>query len=445
MVELNNIYKLECIGINNYAKGVSKIESLLVFVDDFYPEEIAEVKITKKEKNFAYGKIINLIVESPHRIKSVCSHSIESGTCPFSDIDYDYECELKGKMVLNNINRALKTNIETVDVISGDIIDGYRNKVTVFFNDKYEFGYFKEESNDFVKVDSCVQIEEEIRKIIISLLSILKKNDIECANYKKKTGIIKGVSIRKSSYTKKISVMILATKDMNDEFLKVSEELKSLYKNITGISFNINREYETFIYSGSEHQYYGDSYIQEKIYDSVLKVNNMSFLQVNTSCASKLYSEAIKMANLKKNMNVIDLYSGCGGISLNAAKFVNHVYAIETVKSAIELARKNAIYNNVSNATFYVGDSKDFNTTIKEKNIDCLFVDPPRAGLSKETVNEILKQNFITIIYISCDSFTLARDLKLLQEKYNLISIKTFNMFPRTKHVETVCLLELKK
>ena len=440
-------FEVKCIGINNYAKGVCKIDSLICFVDDLYPDEIAKVKIYKKEKNLAYAKVIEFVKTSENRIPPVCNHSIDSGSCPFNDITYEYELELKKGIVKNNIERALKIDIGNINITSGDKISGYRNKVTVFFslNEQNEpfFGSFKEKTNKIVRITSCAQIDSELAHIINTLLNLIKKYNLEIADFINKNGHIKGVSIRKSEYTNKISIMILSRKDYK-EFKEISNELSKAFKNITGISVSIDNSFDTFVYSGVEHIYFGTPEIEEKLLNVIYRVSNKSFLQVNTSCASKLYEKAISLANLNKNDTVLDLYSGAGGISLNASKYSKIVYGIEEVSEAVDNAKYNASLNSIKNVKFYASDAKDYRKFIGKTKIDVLFVDPPRTGIKREVINVILKDDINTIIYISCDSFTLANDLKLLSSKYIIKKVEAFNMFPRTRHVESIVSLSCK-
>ncbi|MBP5343230.1 23S rRNA (uracil(1939)-C(5))-methyltransferase RlmD [bacterium] len=444
---INNEYKVTCIGINNYAKGITKLDSLLCFVDDLYPGEEAIIKITKEEKNLVYAKVIKYLKRSPHRIDPVCDHE-DSGSCPLNNISYEYELELKKQIIRNNLEHTLNINLNDIDIISGDKIKGYRNKVTVFFkkdkDDNLYFGSFKEKTNDLIKINSCVQIDDLFIEIIDRLLLSIKNYNLKICDFNLKKGYIKGVSIRKSEYTNKINLMILSRKDYHKEFDLIAKELSTIYPNISSISVLINESFDTFIYNGNECILFGTGEIEEKLYDVIFRVNNMSFLQVNTSCASKLYKDAISLAHLEENYNVLDLYSGAGGISLNAAKYVSHVFGVEEVYDSVENAKYNAIRNGITNVSFKAADAKDYRSLIGDNNIDVVFIDPPRSGMKREVIDKLLEDEFKTIIYISCDPYTLARDLKLLSSKYEINHVRAFNMFPRTRHVETVCLLTLK-
>lgn len=443
-MKINEVYEAKCLSINNYGKGVAKICDIACFVDNFYPDEEARIRITKVDKKFSFGEVVSLTKKSPHRIEQVCHHSKEAGTCVYNDIDIDYENELKTMMVKSNIERATKLEIGNIEMLKGYLTEGYRNKVTVFFkniNHEYCFGYFKEKSHDIVKVDSCVQIDEEILKVIKDILFLLKEYHISLYDYETKRGIARGVSIRKSFKYGNMSVMLIANTN-HDSFKDIAVKLNQSHPQIKSISLNINGEDNTIVYTGKEYQLFGVDLLKEEICGLTYEVKNRSFLQVNTKGAEVLYNAAIDMANLSKEDYVLDLYSGCGGISLNAAKLCKYVYGIESSKEATKLAASNKTLNKISNVSFYAADAASFKSILSGKRIDKIFVDPPREGLAEKVIDSIIKSNIGTIVYVSCDSFTLSRDLKIFVENgYNISSVKCVNMFPRTKHVETVCLL----
>ncbi|MCR5565044.1 MAG: 23S rRNA (uracil(1939)-C(5))-methyltransferase RlmD, partial [Gammaproteobacteria bacterium] len=386
--KIGDEFKTKCLSINNYGNGVSKIDGLLVFIPNFYPDEEAIISLTEVHKNYAFASIKELLVRSPYRVKSVCDHSSDSGSCPFSDISLEYENKLKGEMVKNNVERALNTALNDLEVLYTEPTYGYRNKVTVFFNNKYQFGYFIEGTHKVCPIKSCVTISDEILKVLNSISILLKEYKVEIYNYKNQ-GIVKGVSIRRSSYNSKMSIMFLATKSTK-ELRKIADDLKELYSDITGISVSINNNDKTVVYSDNEVVLYGQTYIDEHILNMDYRVENQSFLQVNTNGASLLYSEAIKMAELSKEDTVLDLYSGAGGISLNVSPYVKEVIGIETVKSAVDSANINKYLNKVSNAEFYNTDSANMKSIIKDKTIDIVFTDPPRSGMESSVIADII-------------------------------------------------------
>ena len=432
--------KLKCLSINNYGNGVSKIDGLLVFIPSFYPDEEAIIKLTEVHKNYAFGSIKELLVRSPYRVKSVCDHSSDAGTCPFSDITLEYENKLKGEMVKNNVERALNTTLPELEVLYAEPTYGYRNKVTVFFNKAYQFGYFKEGTHEVCPIKSCVTISDDILKVLNSISILLKEYKVEIYNYKN-YGIVKGVSIRRSTFNNKMSIMFLSVK-CTKELRSIADDLKELYPDITGISVSINNNDKTVVYSDKETILYGNTYIDEHILNMDYRVENQSFLQVNTNGASLLYSEAIKMAELSKDDIVLDLYSGAGGISLNASLYAKEVIGIETVKSAVDSANINKYLNKVSNAEFYNTDSANLKSIIKDKTIDVVFTDPPRSGMESSVIADIISIRPKRIVYVSCDSYTMARDLKLLtMGGYELKEIKCVNMFIKSRHIESIVLM----
>ena len=441
-IKVGTTLELTSLGTNNYAKGICKLDSFLVFVDDLYEGEIALVEITEVHKTYAFGKIVNLLKKSKHRIDNVCAHDSVSSTCPFNDITLDYENKIKADIVKNNIEHALNIDLGNIKCINPEVTSGYRNKVTVFFDMNYNYGYFIEKTHNISKISSCVQISEDIIKVLDVLKESLKNRNIEIYDYKTKRGYLKGVSIRRSTYNNKMSIMLLSTKN-SLLFNDVKNDLVSSIDNISGVSLSIIDKDTTVVY-GKEVILYGNNYIDEKILDNIYRINNQSFLQVNTKGAELIYSEAIKMASLNKSDVALDLYCGAGGISLSISKYVREVIGIEVVKDSIISANYNKEINSIDNVSFYCDDAENFKSILNNKNIDVLFVDPPRSGLSPKTIDSIISINPSKIVYVSCDPYTLSRDLKLLSNKYEIKVIKCVNSFMRTRHVESVCLLTKK-
>ena len=440
LIKKNEIYRVKCESINPYGKGVSRIDNLVVFITDLYPEEEADIKITKVEKNYLMGEVVKYIKKVDKRLLGITPTS----AYPFKNIDFSYECELKGELVKNNISYRCKKELDKIEVLYALPIKAYRNKVTVFFTKDYDYGSFMEGTHNIIIKEDEDEIDLNIKDVIESLLRSLKYNNISIYDYKTNSGSIKGVSIRRSSLNNKISVMILSKKD-EPLLFKVVE---SLSKNtlITGISVSIDNSNKTNVYSGKEKVLYGIPYITERILDIDFRISNQTFLQVNTNGASLLYKEAIKMADLKENDTALDLYSGAGGISLNLAKYVKKVIGIEIVEDAVKNAEENAKLNGINNVSFYCSDSSHFKDILGPNKPSVLFVDPPRAGLSSGVISDIISYKFNKIIYVSCDPYTLSRDLSLFtMSGYEIKEVKCVNMFPRTRHVESVCSLSLKQ
>ena len=447
-IQINDEVEVTCIGLNNYGKGTCKVEGFLVFVDDLYPEEEAKVKIYFVEKNFAMGKVISFIKQSPHRIPSVCFHSADSGTCPLSDIDFAYENELKGELVRADLSHTLLYDVGKIEVLTAEPINGYRNKVTVFFlnqDGNPAFGSFKEGTHDIMPIASCVTIPSEMVEVFNGILHLLEIHKMPIYDFKKRYGIVKGASIRRSSFNGKMSVMLLSS-EMVEEYYDLAKDLMTQNPDITGVSVSVNNSDDTNVYNGREKQLMGDAKITERILNVNFEVDNQSFLQVNTSGASLLYKTAIDLSELKKTDSVLDLYCGAGGISLNAAIYAKFVIGIESSNAAIKNAIKNAVNNKISNVEFFAKDASELLKVIGKRHIDTIFMDPPRSGIMKEAMASIIASRIKRIIYVSCDPYTLSRDVKLLvQSGYELKQVKCVNMFPRTRHVETVVLMSRAK
>ncbi len=441
-IKVNDRFIASSLGINNYAKGICKIDSFLVFVDDLYQGETAIIEITDVKKNYAFAKVIEYKNTIKERAKDKCHHSHLSGTCPFNNITLDYENYIKTNMVKSNIERALNIKLDNIECLSLNENDK-RNKITVFFNKLGEFGYFMPNTHNIVKIDDCIQIHSDILDLLNHLSTLVKEYNIPIFDYVNKTGIFKGVSIRRSDYNQKMTIMLLSTK-LDNKYKDITKLLISKYSNIIGVSVSIIGKDTTVVY-GKETTLYGVNYIEEKILGNLYRISNQSFLQVNTKGAELIYNTAIKMANLKTTDKVLDLYSGAGGISLSIAKYVKDVIGIEIVKDAVDSANYNKSINDINNVYFYNTDASNAKNIINNKKFDVIFVDPPRQGLSHDTIDFIIKELPRKIIYVSCDSYTLSNNLKELIRFYELDDIKVLNTFVSSRHSEVVCALSIKE
>lgn len=428
-MKINDIVDVKCIDVSYNAKGIAKLDKV-VFVDNLLTGEEATIKIVGEEKNYYTGEVIKLLKTSKNRQKP-CEHFNECGACDFSHASLSYEDELKKKIVENNLKRIGSIDINIDEVISIHKLN-YRNKIIFHFakkDNKYIYGFYKKESHDIVEIHKCDLIDNKF-----FLIADLVKN--YCNSYDLD---ITELFIRKNSFDQFNIVIVLKDIDSLDRKNFINY-LKNKEFELNGISLsNKIKDDELF---GKDILIYGNESLNENINDIKYNVSNKSFLQINHDACELLYNKAIEYADLKENDIVLDMYCGIGSITLNIAKKVKKVYGVEIVKDAIKNARYNALNNNINNAYFECDDSSNFINKFTKTNINKVFLDPPRSGLSKCVIESIKKLKPEIIIYISCDSSTLARDLKELKEDYIIEKVSICNMFLRTKHVETVCLLE---
>ena len=403
-------------------QGIAKVNNLVIFVKGMIIDEEADIKIIAEKKNYAFGIIDKLIVESPYRIKSNCPISYKCGGCDYRHINYDYGLKLKKNVLINTLK-----NYQIKDIIGDENPYYYRNKVQIPVKD-HQMGFYRKFSNDVVVFDDCL-IESKIANEIISDLKV------ELVN-RKIDKYFRHILIKHAQGTDEIMVGFIVN-NFNIDLSEIVSLLTNKHKNIKSIILNLNDKDTNVILGNEEKVIYGNDYIND-IFDGIkIKLSLKSFYQVNYKQMLKLYAKIKEFSNVTKNDNVLDLYCGIGTISLYLARYAKHVTGIEIVESAIKNAIDNAKTNNMNNVDFVLSDaSKKMDKYIEGK--DLVVVDPPRKGLSNELINSLINSNVNKIVYVSCNPATLARDLDLLSSTYGVGDIQPVDMFPWTVHVECV-------
>ena len=424
----NQIVRAKCIDMSVDGQGIAKAGDLVVFVKEMIVGEEADVKIIAEKKNYAFGIIDKLIVESPYRIKSDCPISYKCGGCDYRYINYDFQLKLKKDVLINTL-KDFKVN----DIIKDDNPYYYRNKVQIPVKD-HQMGFYRKFSNDVVVFDDCL-IESKIANEIIA---DLKKILIEA----KLDKYFRHILIKHGKGTNEVMVGFIVN-SFDIDLSNVVDYLVSKYPNIKSIIMNLNDKDTNVILGKEEKVLYGNDYIYD-IYDGIkVKLSLKSFYQVNYEQMLKLYAKIKEFSNVSKNDDVLDLYCGIGTISLYMARFAKHVTGVEIVETAVNNARDNAKINNMDNVDFVLADaSKNMDEYIKGKDI--VIVDPPRKGISKELIDSIIKNDIKYLVYVSCNPATLARDLDILKQHYNIGEIQPVDMFGFTTHVECVTVLNKK-
>ena len=396
MIEIENL--------DHQGRGIAHINNKIVFIENALPNEIVETKIIKEHKNFNESIVTKYIKKSVNRIDPICPYYKECGGCNIMHMPYDKQLEFKQNKINNIINKYLKNDILINKIVKSDYKVNYRNKIT--FQVNKDIGFFKKNSNELIKIDKCILCDELINNSIkyLSTLDLSKIEKIICKSNKKDL------------------MIIIETNDINLNIDKLIPHCKSIYL----------KQNNKYILK------YGEKQIKQNIGNINYLISPDSFFQINLDVTKKLYDKIKSIVGTNKN--IIDLYCGTGSIGIYISKD-NNVYGIEINEQAINDAKINKKINNIQNIEFILGDSgkKIKNLT---KKIDTIIVDPPRNGLNKETINNILNINPKNIIYVSCDPMTLVRDLKVFSNNYDIVEITPFDMFPNTYHVE--CLVQLK-
>lgn len=405
------MYKVEVTKLDHQGRGIAKINDKIIFIPNALPEETVDVDIILEKKKYYEGIIKETINASDKRIKSICPYFEECGGCQFLNMNYPDSLDYKQNKVEEIMNKYLGIKIKINNIVACDNNLYYRNKTT--FQVENDIGFFKEKTNTLIPVDKCYISDIKINDIYKAI-----KDNINLTN-------VKQVIIRATKNTLE-SMVIFKTSNYIDN-KKIIDILK---KKVDSIYIN-------------DELIYGKGKIIENLCNKNFYISPSSFFQVNTLQAEKLYNKAIVYADIKKEDTVLDLYCGTGTIGIVASDKAKKVIGIELNKEAIKDANENKKLNNINNIEFYAGD---VGKILNKNNYkpDIIIVDPPRAGLDSLALSQILNIRPKKLVYVSCDLMTLARDLKLLSNDYDILELTPVDMFPYTAHVESVCALKYK-
>lgn len=415
-IKIDEIYETEVTALENEASGVCKINGIIVFVPKALVGEKIRVRITEIKKNFARGKIVEILNPSSNRVKSKCPYYEECGGCNLRHQVDKENLKFKKEKVENALKRIGKLDVKVDDIIPSLKEDNYRNKASFKVEDD-RIGFYGEGTYQLVDVEYCLLVEKEINKALKVIRQYIKGNKNK----------IKTITIK---YGNAANELLIDIYSLSEKDIEILDYLTTNISNLKTVIFN-------------DKVIYGTGYIKEISNGLMFDVSAKSFFQVNSMQAEKLYDLAVKLADLNKNNIVLDLYCGTGTITSIVAEHVKKVIGIEIVEDAILDAKANLKINNINNVTFICGDAAKEISKIKE-NIDVIFVDPPRKGIDRKAIAVMKKILPKKIIYISCNPVTMARDLSYLSDLYDVKKVVPVDMFPNTSHVECVCLLNFK-
>lgn len=413
-INIDDIYETEIFGLENEGKGVCKINGMICFVPKTLPGEKVRIRIVEKKKNFLRGKLIEILNKSDKRVEPNCPYYDLCGGCMLRHQTIEENLKFKKEKVENALKKIGKLDVKVSKCIPSFNNDNYRNKVSFKVEDD-KIGFYEEGTYRLIDVKECLLCNNEINKVLRVIRKYIEFNINE----------IKNITIKYSNALNELLVDI-DSNDGND--VKITDYILTNINNVKTIIFNDNIVY-------------GNGYIKEVSKNLMFNVSSKSFFQVNGNMIDTLYDTAIKMAKLKKEDVVLDLYCGTGTITSIVSNYVKKVIGIEIVEDAIKDANENIKFNHINNVSFICGDAGKEITKIKE-TIDVIFVDPPRRGIDKKAIAIMKKINPKKIVYISCNPVTMARDLSYLSDIYEVKKVIPVDMFPNTAHTECVCLLE---
>ena len=449
-INKNQEYIVDIIDNGYEGEGIAKIDNFTIFIQGAVKGEKCKILIVKVNKNFAYGKLLEVIDKSNNRKEVDCSTYKRCGGCSLRHIEYDYTLTMKQAIVQNLVDKA-QIGVQLQPTIGMQEPYYYRNKLQYPVgkdnNGKAVMGVFAKRTHEIIVAEECFIQNKEAQSIANELIKIINEEKIPTYDEENQKGQVRHVVIKVGVHTNEIMCIIVT----NEENIKhediIVQKLINKFSNIKTIIKNVNSRNTNVILGNKNVVIYGDGYIEDVLGEYRFKISPMSFYQTNPVQTEVLYNKAIDFADLNKEDILCDLYCGIGTIGIFASKHVKKVYGIEIVEEAIEAAKENARINNVENIEFMAGDvEKVFETMLKEKGITptVIIVDPPRRGLDAHTIETILNLEVSRLVYVSCNPATMARDLKMLQEKYEVKQIQPVDMFPFTSSVECVSVLKLK-
>lgn len=443
-------------------EGIGKMDGYTVFVKDALIGDTVSAKIIKAKKNYGYARLMEILKPSADRVEPLCPYARQCGGCQIQALSYNKQLEYKQNKILNNLMRIGGFSPEEIHmepIMGMEKPFHYRNKAQFPVGTDKEgnlvTGFYAGRTHSIISNRRCYLGVEVNEKILDIIMEYMTRNHISAYDEAKGKGLVRHVLIRSGFTSGELMVCLV----INGTKLPYSEQLvKELTKipGMTSISININREKTNVILGREVKVFWGQEYITDSIGSVSYQISPLSFYQVNPVQTKKLYEKALEFADLKGNETVWDVYCGIGTISLFLAQKAKQVYGVEIVSAAIEDARRNARLNQIENAEFFVGKAEEvlpgfyeeYSRTHPGENAraDVIVVDPPRKGCEESVLDTMVKMQPERIVYVSCDSATLARDLRILCDKgYRIDRCVGCDMFPQTVHVETVCLLSNRK
>ena len=446
-------------------EGIGKVDGYTLFIKDAIIGDVVEAKIVKAKKNYGYARLMNIVTPSENRVeKPACPMARRCGGCQIQEMKYGAQLAFKEGKVRGNLERIGEVPAELLDKVMQPIVGmeepfHYRNKAQFPIGTDKEghiiTGFYAGRTHSIIPNTDCALGVAVNQKILEIILHFMENNHISAYDEEKHKGLVRHVLIRYGFKTDEIMVCLV----MNGEKLPHAEKLVDKLCKIPGmtsITISVNKSKTNVIMGNEIKLLWGQTYITDYIGNVKYQISPLSFYQVNPVQTEKLYGLALDYADLNGNETVWDLYCGIGTISLFLAQKAKQVYGVEIVPQAIDDARNNAKINDITNAEFYVGKAEEvlpeYYREYQESHggetahADVIVVDPPRKGCEESLLQTIVDMQPEKVVYVSCDSATLARDVKFLRESgYELKKITPVDQFPNTVHVETVVLLSHKK
>ena len=460
----NDIVTVEITDIGVSGEGIGHVDGYTLFIKDAVIGDVVEAKVMKAKKNYGYARLMKVITPSEYRVEPKCAFARRCGGCQIQEMSYDRQLVFKDQKIRGNLERIGGFTKEQIEAVMQPVVGmehpfSYRNKAQFPFGTDKEgnpiTGFYAGRTHDIIANTDCALGVDQNREILEIILQYMRENKIKSYDEKTGKGLIRHALIRYGFKTKEIMVCLVINGKKLPKAERLIEKLIQI-EGMTSVTISPNTRRDNVIMGDSYEILWGQGYITDYIGNVKYQISPLSFYQVNPVQTEKLYGLALEYADLKGDETVWDLYCGIGTISLFLAQKAKQVYGVEIVPQAIDDAKENAKINAIDNAEFFVGKAEEvlpkyYAEYEREHNgetahADVIVVDPPRKGCDETLLETIVKMQPEKVVYVSCDSATLARDLKYLcANGYEITVCRGVDQFPQSVHVETVVLLSHKK
>ena len=442
-VTKNQEYTVAIEGYSGEGAGVARIDGFVVFVSGALRGEVCRILILKVLKSAAFAKVLEVLAPSPHRIAPDCPYFPRCGGCTYRHMDYAEELALKRRRVQDNLARIGGSEVEVEEILGAAETRRYRNKAQYPVSPDGRVGFYRARTHEVIDTRECLLVKPEADAAAEAVRQYMR--DFRAAGYDERTrrGLLRHVYVRSNTRGECLICLLVNGKRLPHE-AELVERLRRACPKAVGIVLGENTRRDNVILGERYRTLWGADRLEDVLCGRVFRLSVPSFYQVNREQAERLYAKAIEYTQLTGEETVLDLYCGAGTITLALAPHAKRVLGAEIVPEAIDDARENAARSGVENAEFFCGDASDVAKKLAQENLrpDVITVDPPRKGLAEDVVESIARMQPERVVYVSCDPGTLGRDVKRFAEMgYLARRAVAVDLFPRTRHVETVCLL----
>ncbi len=448
LVNKNDEIRLKIDGLTNLGSGIGRYKEMAVFVDGTAVGDEIIAHIIKVKKNYAVGKVAKILKASKDRTPCDCEVSAQCGGCAFRHISYEAELREKKQAVSDVMMRIGGVGFEASEILHIETPERYRNKaqipVALSKEGNITAGFYSKRSHRVVASEDCLLQMPQFKNIVAAVKKYIAENPVTIYDEIANKGLVRHIYLRRGRVTGEIMVCLVINGDSIPKKDRLIEALTNCDENISSIVLNINKKDTNVVLGDKCITLWGKEYIEDELCGLRFRISPLSFYQVNPEGTEILYGKAREYAGLKDNETLLDLYCGAGTIGLTMAKKAKQIIGVEVIPEAIENANENAKINGITNARFICDDASGAAKTLYDEGIrpNVVVLDPPRKGCSAEVLKTVADMNPDRVVYVSCDSATLARDCKIFAELgYAVKEYTAVDMFPRTTHCEAVALL----